>query len=157
MSGRRVWRARALGLLWLAAGPVAASGVDGLWQQFDDDGRLNSLVRIETVGGQVQATIVKGYPVPGRAADADVRCGRCPGELRDRPLIGLRFLWGLKGSGPAWDDGQILDPEDGAIYRAKATLSDDGSRLTVRGYLGVSLFGRSQVWRRHTGPATENL
>lgn len=75
-----------LALAWLlAAGRAAAAGVDGLWQQFDDHGRLNSLVRIETVGGQVQATIVKGYAVPGRPADADVRCSLCPGELRDRP------------------------------------------------------------------------
>lgn len=145
-------------LLWsawagLAVCGAAQAGIDGLWQQHDDDGRLNSLVRIEIVGGQVQATIVKGYAVPGRPADADVRCTRCPGELRDRPLVGLRFLWGLKGGGTAWDDGEILDPEDGKVYRAKATLSADGQQLTVRGYVGVALFGRSQVWRRHAGGA----
>lgn len=112
-----------LALALLAAGPAAAAGVDGLWQQFDDNGRLNSLVRIETVAGQVHATIVKGYAVPGRPGDADVRCTACPGELRDRPLVGLRFLWGLKGSSPAWDGGEILDPEDGRVYRAKGCRS----------------------------------
>jgi len=153
-NAMRIRCVRWIAVMGLAITGMAAqaAGIAGLWQQVDDkDGQLNSLVRIEIVAGEVQATIVKGYAKPGKTLDPDARCVACPGEFHDKPLMGLRFLWGLKGSDREWDGGQILDPAEGKIYRAKATLSEDASRLTVRGYVGVALFGRNQVWRRYTG------
>lgn len=144
---------QAVAVAFALAGITAnAANIDGLWQQIDDkDGRVNSLVRIETMTGEARATIIKGYAAPGKTLDPDARCNGCPGEFNDKPLIGLQFLWGLKGAGREWDGGQILDPAEGKIYRAKATLSEDGSKLIVRGYLGVALFGRNQTWRRFNG------
>lgn len=123
--------------------------IAGVWQQIDDrTGRVNSLVRIDVDGGEASATILEGVAAPGETLDPDQRCSACPPPFAGQRLIGLRFLWGLKGSGREWADGHILDPKEGKVYRAKATLSEDGRALTVRGYIGVSLFGRSQQWLR---------
>lgn len=144
--------AAALAAIFTAS--VHAGTIDGLWQQIDDKtGRVNSLVRIETVGGEAQAYIVKGYPAPGQAIDPDARCTGCPGQFRDQRMIGLRFMWGLKPDGQGWTGGQILDPDERKIYRVNAALAENGNQLNVRGYVGVPLFGRSQVWKRYTGPA----
>jgi uncharacterized protein (DUF2147 family) len=55
---------------------------------------------------------------------------------------------GLKKNGDQYTGGQILDPDNGKVYKSRLTLHDDGQRLEVRGYIGVPLFGRSQVWVR---------
>lgn len=56
--------------------------------------------------------------------------------------------WGLKKQGEVWAGGEILDPKNGKIYRAKMSLSEDGNSLNVRGFIGVSLIGRTQTWHR---------
>jgi len=119
----------------------------GLWQTYDDKkGDLRSTVRLEVQGGELVGTIVKAFTRPGEPVPPV--CDRCPGEFKDQPIEGLRFLWGLKGTGRQWDGGRVLDPEDGKVYRVKLTLSPDGQKLDVRGYIGVSMFGRTQTWKR---------
>jgi len=66
----------------------------------------------------------------------------------DKPIIGMTILWGLKKDGDSWAGGEILDPHNGKTYRCKMTLSDDGKSLNVRGFIGISLIGRSQIWWR---------
>jgi uncharacterized protein (DUF2147 family) len=125
----------------------AAATPVGLWQTYDDKkGDLRSTVRIEQQGGELVGTIVETFLRPGEPAHPT--CERCPGEFKDKPIVGLRFMWGLTGSGRQFDGGRVLDPEDGKIYRVKITLSPDGQRLDVRGYVGVSMFGRTQTWKR---------
>ncbi len=60
----------------------------------------------------------------------------------------MTFLWGLKKDGDQYGGGEILDPKNGKIYRAKMKLIEGGRKLEVRGYIGLSLFGRSQTWIR---------
>jgi uncharacterized protein (DUF2147 family) len=133
--------------LWCAQIAAAQQTPIGTWQQFDDrQGDLRSIIRIEAVDGELVGTIVKTFLRPGEP-DNPV-CDRCPGEFKDKPIVGLRFLWGLKGQGRAWDGGRVLDPDDGKIYRVKLRLSDDGQRLDVRGFIGISLLGRTQRWVR---------
>ena len=60
----------------------------------------------------------------------------------------MTILWGLKKDGEQYAGGEILDPKNGSIYRAKMKLLDGGKKLEVRGFIGVSLFGRSQTWVR---------
>ena len=119
----------------------------GAWKTVDDQkGDVRSIVKIEEKNGELSATVQKTFPRPGE--DADPKCDKCPDDFKDKPIIGLRFMWGLKGQGQDWDGGRILDPDNGKIYRVKLHLSDDGKTLEVRGYLGFSMFGRTQKWHR---------
>ena len=74
-------------------------------------------------------------------------CDACPGKKKDTPIKGLEIIWGMTKDGEGWDNGSILDPESGKEYSCQLKLNSDGT-LDVRGYLGFSLFGRSQTWKR---------
>ncbi|HVH89382.1 MAG TPA: DUF2147 domain-containing protein, partial [Terriglobales bacterium] len=75
-------------------------------------------------------------------------CTRCAGALKNRPLVGLRILWHLKKEGDEWLGGKILDPNNGKAYRCSIAVEIGGKRLKVRGFIGLSMFGRTQYWVR---------
>jgi uncharacterized protein (DUF2147 family) len=119
----------------------------GRWRTIDDETNTErSLVEIRQVGGELRGTILRVIPAPGEPPDP--RCVKCEGQLKDQPIVGMTFLWGLKPEGEEWTGGAILDPKSGGIYRAKLSLAQDGQKLVVRGYVGTPLFGRSQTWLR---------
>ena len=60
----------------------------------------------------------------------------------------MTILWGLTKQGDEYQWGEILDPENGKVYRAKMKLDGEGITLRVRGFIGFSLFGRTQIWIR---------
>jgi len=75
-------------------------------------------------------------------------CTKCTGDQKNAPSLGLTIIKGMKRNGMKFEDGTILDPRDGKVYDAVMELSPDGQKLTVRGYLGITFLGRSQVWKR---------
>jgi uncharacterized protein (DUF2147 family) len=126
-----------------AAEPSAA----GLWEQVDErTGKAESWFRISERDGIYEGRIVKIFPRPGD--DENWVCDRCEGAEKGAPVLGLALIKGMRRNGLTYEHGTIMDPRDGAVYRALMNLSPDGQRLEVRGYLGISLFGRSQVWNR---------
>ena len=130
----------------LAAHAAEPSPV-GLWRTIDDNtGKPRGLVRIIETNGEYQGRVEKTFPKPGE--DANPKCEKCEGARRDQPVIGMTILWGLKKQGEEYNGGEILDPENGKIYRARLKLDDGGKKLDVRGFIGFSLFGRSQIWVR---------
>ena len=137
----------AIGLLALMPQAIAADAAAllGRWHLIDDEtGTERGVIELTEANGTVQGRLVSGVARPGESP----LCVKCEGERKNQPIVGMVILWGLKADGADWDGGKILDPAKGQIYNAKATLSDDGRALKVRGYVGLSLFGRTQVWLR---------
>ncbi len=119
----------------------------GLWKNVDDvTGKPKAMIRITEEHGTLVGRIEKLF----RAADMDQnpKCDKCEGANKDQPVIGMVFMSGLKKDGNDYGGGEILDPDNGKVYRSKITLIDGGKKLSVRGYIGVPMFGRSQIWLR---------
>ncbi len=119
----------------------------GVWKSIDDNTKKErSIIRITEVNGEFKGVVEKIFDRPGD--DPAHLCKECKGERKDKPIIGMTILWGLKKDGDIWAGGEILDPDNGKTYRCKMTLSEDGKSLNVRGFIGISLIGRSQIWWR---------
>jgi hypothetical protein len=129
--------------------PADLSSAAGLWEQYnDDDGRREGWFLIfERSKGVYEGAIVKMFLKPGEDPAA-LRCTKCTGEQKNQPSLGLVIIKGMQKQGRSYENGTILDPRDGQVWSARMELSPDGKQLEVRGFLGVSLFGRSQVWKR---------
>jgi len=119
----------------------------GIWRVIGDStNEAEALVRVSERNGFYEGQIVKIFPRPGVAPDAI--CELCPAPLRNKPVQGLTILTGLRQDGDKYTGGEILDPDSGEIYRCQITLSADNRKLQVRGFIGISLFGRTQTWLR---------
>ncbi len=118
----------------------------GHWRTVDDKtNRVRSILRVWESHGEYYGTIEKIFKEPG---DTGI-CSKCPGAFRDKPILGMTIIWGLEKTGDhVWSNGSILDPVSGKIYRVSLTLSEDGRSIRARGYIGFSLFGRTQNWYR---------
>jgi uncharacterized protein (DUF2147 family) len=119
----------------------------GLWKTIDDNtGQPRGLVRIREVNGQYEGKVERIFPKPGEPLDP--KCEKCEGSRRNQPVIGMTILWGMTKQGDEYQGGEILDPENGKVYRARMRFLDGGTKLDVRGFIGTPLFGRSQIWLR---------
>ena len=128
-----------------------AASIEGYWKSIDDrTGEQLSIVEIRKgADGRYHGKIAYRYPVPGGAAL--INCTKCPPPYTNQPILGLEILSGLKEDPDkrnAYVDGKVLEPKSGKIYKGKADLSADGKRLRLRGYVGLSALGRTQVWIR---------
>lgn len=140
-------------LLCVSLQAWAASGIAGYWKIIDDKTHLpTGVVHVYPMHGRYVGRIIKTYPAPGAKHKKPAICHACQGVLRNHPVVGLPILsvsvTGKKGVA----QGHVLDPHNGKTYRSTLTLIDGGQALNVRGYLGVSLFGRTQIWRRAAHP-----
>lgn len=139
----------ALTLLFaLTAAAADPASPAGLWKTVDDKTKLpRSLVRISEVNGVYEGRIEQ---LLNRQADDDPQgmCRACPGDRKDKPLVGMTILSGLKKDGDIYTGGEILDPKNGKSYRCKMEVIEGGKKLNVRGFIGVSLIGRTQTWLR---------
>lgn len=139
-----------LGMIGLGAAiPAQADPTTpvGLWKTIDDDTNAErSLVEIAMIDGELRGRIVRIYYRPDEKPDPV--CEACSGDLKDKPVIGMTFLWGLRRDGDGWAGGSILDPKNGKVYNAKLSFADNGTKLRVRGFIGTPLLGRTQVWLR---------
>jgi uncharacterized protein (DUF2147 family) len=125
---------------------AANDSLVGLWKSFDDKtNKPRSLIRINVNNGEYTAVIEKGL-LPTDTGEAI--CDKCTDERKDQPIIGMTIVKGLKENGNKYDGGYILDPENGKVYKCKMTLNEAGDEIEVRGFIGISLLGRSQMWTR---------
>jgi uncharacterized protein (DUF2147 family) len=136
-----------LGLALLSAHASDKDSPVGLWRTIDDkSGKERSLVRVGEANGQLQITIEKLFREPGE--EPNPLCDKCAGEKKNKPVTGMQIGSGLKKDGDLWSGGEILDPENGKTYKCKVWVEDKGRKLHVRGFIGVSVLGRTQVWIR---------
>jgi uncharacterized protein (DUF2147 family) len=136
-----------------AQSPVnTQSPILGTWKTIDDEGpnkgKASSYIEIFEKNGVYSGKITKLLIDP-----PDKVCDKCKGDLKKKPLIGMIILKDMKKTGnvdkeagPEYAGGTILDPDSGDIYKCKIWVKDDV--ITARGFIGISLFGRSQEWQR---------
>lgn len=119
----------------------------GLWRTIDDEtGKAKSLVRITEINGELQGTIEKLFREPNE--DQNPRCDKCSGEKKDKLVIGMTIIAGMKHDGKIYAGGEITDPKNGKTYKCKMWAEEQGKKLHVRGFIGMALLGRTQIWVR---------
>jgi len=126
------------------AGAAQASSPVGRWHTIDDKtGEIKSLVTIEDKSGVLSGRVTQ---LLRKGADPAARCDKCSDDRKGQTILGMEIIRGVKkASGDEhWDGGEILDPEEGKLYRVRLTPLEGGAKLQVRGFLGP--FWRNQVW-----------
>jgi uncharacterized protein (DUF2147 family) len=131
--------------LFVTQAHANTSSIIGAWKSIDDStGKPRSIVRISESNGLFEGVIEKGFREPNE--DPNPKCDKCQGELKDKPIIGMKIINQMKKHEDEYKDGTILDPDNGKIYKCKLWLEVGGKKLKVRGYIGP-LF-RTQTWLR---------
>lgn len=132
-------------LLFILFFQIAQSqSVLGKWKTIDDEtGKEKGIVEIYEKDGKIYGRIIEILEVEHRYK----KCILCQGADKDKPIMGLIFIKGLTKDGEEYTGGKILDPKNGKLYKCYINLIGN-DKLKVRGYIGISLFGRTQYWYR---------
>lgn len=122
----------------------ANAQVTGKWKTIDDKtGDAKSVVEIYEQNGKIYGKVVEIL----NPAKKNAKCDKCDGADKGKPIEGLIIIKGLTKDGDKYTDGDILDPNKGKLYSCTIKL-DGKDKLDVRGYMGISMLGRTQIWHR---------
>jgi hypothetical protein len=146
----RSWLAIAGGLSIAFATPLAARASEptaaGLWQKIEDGQPVVWVLVVDHHNGMFEGAIARKFVKPGQPEL--MTCSKCTDDRKDAPILGISFIRDMKRNGFEYEGGNILNPRDGQIWKAKMTVSPDGQQLTLRGYLLTPMLGKDETWYR---------
>ncbi|MFV8341907.1 DUF2147 domain-containing protein [Flavobacterium sp. XS2P39] len=118
--------------------------VVGKWKTIDDEtGNAKSIVEIYEESGKIYGKVIEILEEEHK----NKVCSNCTGEDKNKPILGMIVIKGLRKDGNEYKRGKILDPKNGKLYKCYIAL-ESKDKLKVRGFIGISLFGRTQYWYR---------
>lgn len=125
--------------------------IAGVWKTIDDQTGFSrgDVLITKNADGTYSGKIIAIRPLPGKPLVSE--CLKCKGDLKNKPFVGLQVVENFQANPNKPNEfinGRMLDPLSGNVYKGRARLSTNGKRLTLRGYIGVSMIGRNQVWVR---------
>lgn len=116
----------------------------GKWKTIDDiTGKEKGVIEIFEHKGKIYGKIIEIFEADKKHS----KCEKCDGDEKNKSVLGMNIIKGLTKDGSVYSGGKVLDPKIGKWYHCKITL-EGKDKLIVRGYIGISLFGRSQTWIR---------
>jgi uncharacterized protein (DUF2147 family) len=128
----------------MAAAVDAQQTVEGTWVNGDGDG----WIQLSITGGELRGVIIGSPDDPDNLRPSRLDAKNPERSLRARPVRGLTILSGFRrGNDGRWTGGRVYDPNSGNTYRGTITVVDE-TTLKLRGFIGISLFGRTEYWRR---------
>jgi len=131
-------------LLLLITNVSFSQSIFGKWNSYNEEtNKVESVIEVYQKDGKAFAKIKK----INDQARKDAKCIACSGNLKNAPILGMNILTGLKKDGDEWSGGKILDPKNGKEYKCYIKLIDNNT-LKLRGYIGISMFGRTAIWKR---------
>ena len=121
-----------------------SQNIIGKWKTIDDEtGKEKSIVEIFEKNGKVFGRILEVLDPEKK----NKKCELCDGEDKNKSIQGLVIIKGLTKEDDEYSNGKILDPKNGKLYKCSISL-ESKDKLKVRGYIGISLIGRTQYWYR---------
>ena len=131
-------------LLLIVLNPkVFSQDILGQWKTIDDEtGKAKSIVEIYEKDGKIYGKIIELI----NPKQKNPLCTKCGGSNKDKPVLGLVIINGLKENDDVYDGGTILNPENGKVYTCRLKIEEDKDTLQVRGY--VAFFYKTQYWKR---------
>jgi uncharacterized protein (DUF2147 family) len=123
---------------------IHSQTIFGKWNSKNENtGQIDSVIEVYEKEGKAYAKVIE---ILNKKIKNPI-CQNCNGENKDKPILGLNILTGLEKDGDEWSGGEILDPRNGKIYKCYIQLVEN-NKLKLRGYVGISLFGKTRYWYR---------